>query len=112
MSDEWVGIANTTKPKFMKGASDLTIRSRYLLARLRQLGRISYNNHGDSLKWQLEYKQPPIEAYSDGGVVDFSNHDAFRQLEIDWRGYIGTDTAELILHGYDQPITATLGGEQ
>ena len=92
MSDEWVGIANSTRPKYMKGASDLTIRGRYLLARLRQKGRITYNNNGDELKWQVEYSQPAVESYSDGGVLDFANHDAFRQLSVDWRGYVATDT--------------------
>ena len=92
MSDEWVGIANTTRPKYMKGASDLTLRSRYLLARYRQKGRILYNQSGDECQWQLEYSQPPVESYSDGGVVDFSNHDAFRKVRIDWRGYVATDT--------------------
>ncbi|NLX55058.1 MAG: phage major capsid protein [Planctomycetaceae bacterium] len=92
MSDEWVGIANSTRPKYMKGASDLTIRRRYLLARLRQLGRILFNQHGEECRWQVEYSQPPIESYPDGGLVDFSNHDAFRTLAVDWRGYVGTDT--------------------
>lgn len=92
MSDEWVGIAHSTKPKFMKGASDLTIRQRFLLAKLRSKGRITYNNHGDECKWQVEYSQPTVESYSDGGVIDFSNHDAFRQISIDWRGYVATDT--------------------
>jgi RecB family exonuclease len=26
-------------------------------------------------------------------------------------GYIGTDTAELVLHGWDEPVRATIGGE-
>lgn len=92
MSDEWVGIANSTRPKYMKGASDLTIRRRYLLARYRQLGRLLYNQSGEECRWQVEYSQPPVESYSDGGLVDFSNHDAFRTLTLDWRGYVATDT--------------------
>jgi len=92
MSDEWIGIVHSTRPKFMKGASDLTIRSRYFLAKLKQKGRIEYNNSGDECKWQVEYSQPPVEAYADGGVIDFANHDAFKQLSIDWRGYVATDT--------------------
>lgn len=89
---EWIGIINSTKPKYMKGASDLTIRSRLILSMLRKKGRIEYNSSGDKCYWQVEFSQPPVEAYGDGGVVDFSNHDAFRQLSHDWRGYVGTDT--------------------
>lgn len=92
MSDEWIGVVHSTAPKYMKGASDLTIRSRYILARLKQKGRIEYNQSGDECKWQLEYSQPPVESYADGGVVDFSNHDAFKRVSIDWRGYVATDT--------------------
>lgn len=92
MSDEWVGIAHSTKPRYMKGASDLTKRKRLFLAMLNRRGRLSYNNRGEKLFWQVEFSQPPVEAHSDGGVIDFSNHDAFRQLSIDWRGYIATDT--------------------
>lgn len=92
MADEWVGIATTTKPKFMKGASDLTIRKRLILAMLRRKGRLEFNQSGQECRWQVEFSQPPVEAYMDGGIIDFSNHDAFRQLAYDWRGYITTDT--------------------
>jgi hypothetical protein len=92
MADEWIGIVNTTRARYMKGASDLTIRKRLLLAMLRKRGRFEYNCSGDELKWQVEFSQPPVSAHADGGVVDFANHDAFRQLVIDWRGYIATDS--------------------
>lgn len=92
MADEWIGVINTTRPKYLKGASDLTLRKRLLLAMLKKRGRIQYNCSGDEMKWQVEFSQPPISAYADGGVIDFSNHDAYRQLSMDWRGYVGTDT--------------------
>ena len=92
MADEWVGIINTTRHKYLKGASDLTIRRRLLLAMLKKRGRIEYSASGDELAWQVEFSEPPVSSHGDGGVVDFSNHDAYRQLRIDWRGYIATDT--------------------
>lgn len=91
MSEEWVGIIHSTMPKYMKGASDLTMRRRLLLARLRQKGRIEYNASGDECRWQVEFSQPAVEAYADGGVLDFANHDAFRQCILDWRGYTARD---------------------
>ena len=91
-SGEFIGVINATRPKYMKGASDLTIRQRLLLAMLRRKGRIVYNASGDECRWQVEFSSPSIEAYGDGGTLDFSNHDAFRQLSIDWRGYAGTDS--------------------
>jgi hypothetical protein len=92
MADEWIGIINTTRHKYMKGASDLTLRKRLLLAMLKKRGRIEYNCSGDELRWQVEFSQPSVSAYGDGGVIDFSNHDAYRQLGVDWRGYVATDT--------------------
>ena len=91
-ANEWIGIVHSTRPKYMKGASDQTIRSRLLLSLLRKMGRIVYNEGGDECRWQVEFSQPDVEAIGDGGVIDFSNHDAFRQLSHDWRGYVATDT--------------------
>lgn len=91
MADEWIGIIETTRHKYMKGASNMTLRKRLLLAMLRQRGRIVYNCSGDELRWQVKFSQPPISQYGDGGLVDFSNHQAYKQLGVDWRGYIGTD---------------------
>lgn len=95
MADEWVGIVNSTKPKYMKGASDLTLRSRLLLALFKRKGRIEYNQSSYECRWQAEFSQPPMLAHGDGGVVDFSNHDAFRQRTLDWRGYIMTDSISM-----------------
>ena len=92
MADEWIGIAQTTRHEYMKGASDQTLRSRLLLAMLKRRGRVEYNCSGDECRWQVEFSQPAVSSYGDGGVVDFSNHHAYQQLGVDWRGYIATDT--------------------
>lgn len=94
-SSEFVGILNSTMPRYMKGASDLTRRSRLLLSLAEQKGRIQYNGSGDECRWQVEFSQPPVEAYGDGGTIDFANHDAFRQLSNDWRGYNATDAISM-----------------
>lgn len=91
-NDNWIGTINTTRSRYLKGASDLTIRKRLLLAMLKKRGRIEFNCSGLDCRWQVEFSQPPVISRGDGGVVDFSNHDAFRQLAIDWRGYIATDS--------------------
>lgn len=91
MAETWIGIINSTKPKYTKGASDLTLRSRLLLSLFKRKGKIEYNQHSFECRWQSEFSQPPMLAHGDGGVVDFTNHDAFRQRVLDWRGYILTD---------------------
>ncbi|SFH97016.1 phage major capsid protein [Planctomicrobium piriforme] len=95
MSQEWIGVINTTRPRFIKGFVDETIRSRLLLSMLRAKGRIEMNCSGETCKWQVKYSKPPVEAYGDGGVLDFANHDAYRRLEHDWRGYVATDALSM-----------------
>lgn len=92
MSDEWIGIIHSTKPNYMKGASDMTIRRRLFLAMLRRKGRITYNHSGYENRWQVEFSQPAMSTHGDGSVIDFSNHDAFRQLVSPWGGYVLTDS--------------------
>ena len=115
MADEWVGTIHTTRHKYMKGASDLTIRKRLLLAMLKKRGRIEYNCSGDELRWQLEFSQPAVSAFGDGGVVDFSNHDAYRQIGVDWRGYIVTDTMSVkqrLMNSGDEALVKVFQNKQ
>lgn len=91
MAEEWVGIINTTAPRFLKGAIDSTIRERLILSLLRKRGRITTGHSGRDLTWDVEFKQPIVNAYGDGGVIDFSRHDLYRQLTLDVRGYVVTD---------------------
>ena len=88
---EWVGVIVTTAEKYLEGAADQTIRNRLILTLLKEYGRIEFNQNSHTLKWDVEYAQQPVEAYGDLGVLDFSRHDLYKQLEIDWRGYIATD---------------------
>jgi hypothetical protein len=95
MSDEFIGVINATRPKYMKGASDLTLRRRFFLASLKQKGRITYNNSGDEFKRQLEFSQPQVSIHGDGSMVDFANHDAFRQITLPWGGYFASDSISM-----------------
>ncbi len=92
MSDEWIGVINTTKPAYMKGASDLTIRRRLFLSMLRKRGRITYNNSGYEFRWQVEFSQPTMHQHGDGSMIDFTNHQAFQQCVLPWSGYQASDS--------------------
>ena len=95
MSSEFIGTVNATRPKYEKGASDNTIRNRFLLSRLRQAGRILYNESGEELRWQVKYSLPAVETFGEGGTMNFANHDSLRKLSVDWRGYKATDSMGL-----------------
>lgn len=92
MSDEWIGVINTTKPAYMKGASDLTIRKRLFLAMLKRKGRITYNHGGYEFRWQVEFSQPAMHQHGDGSMIDFTNHQAFQQAVLPWIGYQVSDS--------------------
>ena len=91
MANEWIGVIHTTAPKYLSGAADNTIRKRLVLSLLKKKGRIKFNESSYECNWDVEFKEQPVEAYGDGGTLNFSRHDLYRQLNIDWRGYKATD---------------------
>ena len=91
MANEWIGVIHTTAPKYLSGAADNTIRKRLILSLLKQKGRIKFNENSYQCNWDVEFKEQPVEAYGDGGTLNFSRHDLYRQLNVDWRGYKATD---------------------
>ena len=74
MANEWIGVVTTTAPKYIKGASDATIRERLLLAMMENRGLITYNNEGTDLKWDVQFAEPPVESYGSSGNVDYSTY--------------------------------------
>lgn len=91
MSNEWVGIVNSTAPKYLKGAENLTMRNRLILRLLQKKGRIKLNMNSHTCFWDVEFAQSAILSRADAGLLNFQRHDRLRQLSIDWRGYYGSD---------------------
>jgi hypothetical protein len=91
LNEEWAEIVNVTTRKYLKDKQDLTMRKRLFLAMLDSRGGISYNHSGDALEWPVESIQPPVEAYADGGRINYAPREKFKRLKVDWRGYTATD---------------------
>lgn len=91
MANEWIGVIHTTAPKYLSGAADNTIRKRLILSLLKNKGRIRFGENSYECNWDVEFKEQPVEAYGDGGTLNFSRHDLYRQMNVDWRGYKATD---------------------
>ena len=91
MANEWIGVIHSTAPKYLSGAADNTIRKRLILSLLQKRGRIRFNENSYECNWDVEFAEQPVEAYGDGGSLNFSRYDLYRQLKIDWRGYKATD---------------------
>jgi len=96
MSDVFAAVVSAVRPKYMKGFEDMTIRRRLLLAMLRRRGRIEKNASGDQCVYQLKFSKPNSSQYADGSAVDYSNHNPFRRLKLDWRAHINTDTITMM----------------
>lgn len=91
MANEWIGTIQTTAPKYIKGASDCTIRERLLLAMMENRGLITYNNESTDFKWDVQFAEPPVESYGTAGNVDYAARDLYKQASLDVRGYLSTD---------------------
>lgn len=91
MSNEWIGVIQTTAPKYLKGATDNTIRKRLQLAMLRKKGRITEGHSGTEVKWQIQFDEAPVESRGDDQQVTYARRDLYRQLTLDWREYLVTD---------------------
>jgi len=93
---EGIIAVQATAPRYLKGAVDNTIRNRLWLAMLKKHNRIKTGDHGAvSLTWDVEFSEPEIRQNGDAGQQVFTEHDAYRQLTIDVRGYVGTDRLTL-----------------
>jgi len=115
----WIGHITTMAPTWARGAEDLTARNRRYFGRLRERGRVMTNQHPEDFYWDVEFRDPLVETYYGGGIIDFSDSDLYRQLRIGTRGYISQDamTEEerlqqngdaAILKRYDRKIPALL----
>ena len=91
MATEWAGLINTTSKKELYDAEDRTIRGRYMLAKMKKEGRIVMDGNGRSCTWQIEVFEKAIQSYGDGQTIDFTRTDRYRQMELDWRGYVVDD---------------------
>lgn len=91
LDTEWVGVIHQQTPVFMAGAADECVRGKMRMQMLRKNGRIITGAGGPMCIWQVQYKQPPVEAYGDGGQLNFQRHDVWKQVGLNWRGYKSTD---------------------
>lgn len=89
--NSWQGVIHQKTPTFMRGAADECVRGKMRMSFLRKKGRIMLGASGPFCIWQAQYKQPPVEAYGDGGQLNFQRWDVMKQLALNWRGYKSTD---------------------
>lgn len=89
---EWSRVVNTTTHEYLKGAEENVLRNRKLLALMKSKGRISFDHGGDMLDWKVEYKQHPLEGYSDGQALSFARSSLYKTAQLEWRGYVVKDS--------------------
>jgi hypothetical protein len=89
---EWTRIVNTTTKKFLREQEVNVMRNRKLTALMREKGRISYNNSGESLDWKVRYKRAPLQGYADAETLTFPRRNKWKTAALPWRGYMATDS--------------------
>ena len=88
---EWAGVVATTTSHYFKGAIEMIMRNRRLLAILQNRGRVTLNQDGKDFTWVVRYKQVPLVGYSDMQTSSFQRENRFKNPLLDWRGYRATD---------------------
>lgn len=88
---EALAITEATAQRYLDGAADNTLRRRLLLRLLQNKGRIKMNASGTSVTWLVKFTEPPVQPHGASGEFSFDEHDLYRQLNVDYRGYISTD---------------------
>lgn len=73
MAFAFQGTDLATASKFLKGATEVTLRQRLLPRFLDEEGRINRNADGKDLNWLLEYKLPVASSYTPGQQLTFNN---------------------------------------
>lgn len=91
-SDEHAALVKAQAPLYFKMISDLTIRDRFWLSMFKRYGNIEYNAESYACVWAVEYSQPTVRQYADGGDIQFAQHDPLKQLSTDVRGYVSSDS--------------------
>jgi hypothetical protein len=89
---EWTRVVHTTIKKYIRQQEVNILRNRKLTAMLKEKGRISYNNSGESLDWKVRYKRAPLQGYSDAETLTFPRRNRWKTATLPWRGYASTDS--------------------
>lgn len=84
-------LLKTTAAHYFKGFQDATIRKRLWLSYLRKYGLMEFNVRSHTHYWDVMYSQPMMTQLGDGDDLTFENHEAYRQLTCNVRGYKLTD---------------------
>jgi hypothetical protein len=93
MAEALIAVRNTA-PKWLKGASDATIRNRFWLSHLRKEGRIVFNHNGTGINWNVQAREPSVELLASGMGVEYKQHQAYESLLIPYAGMRATDALD------------------
>lgn len=89
---DWSRIVNTTIKEYIRDVEINVMRNRKLTALLQSKGRVSMNHSGDGMDWKVRYKRAPMVGYADTDTITFSRRDKWKTAQLDWRGYVISDS--------------------
>ncbi len=93
--DDAMMTIKTTVPKYLRGATDMTIRKRLILKLLQQSGNIIFNVKAPKMVWDVEVREHTVRTLSAGSNNhQFGTLDPYEQLEINHSELEATDSLE------------------
>lgn len=88
---EFLRVLRTSIAKFVRGASNETIQNSILLNMLKKRGRVSFNNSGKTLDWQIKTKQRELKSRTDMAQTTYQRQNLHEAATLPWRGYVMQD---------------------
>lgn len=91
MSNDWSRVATTTLRNYLKGYEQEVFRNYKVLAILDKRGRTQVDESGAGRQWQVQYRLSPLVSNNGEGTITFQREDQWKDVYLDWRGYIVQD---------------------
>jgi len=88
---EWARLTNTTIAKYIKGVQAELYANQILMALLDKMGRITYGVTGDGVRWDVEYREIPLQTNNGEQAITPQRQDAYKQCFLDIQGYTVAD---------------------
>lgn len=92
MAETWQGYVNQASAKYSKELTDLTIRTRFMLAMLERRSRINLGvDWSFEEKYPVDWKDAPVTSLGHGGGATYAPRDYTKLATQDLRGFLATD---------------------
>lgn len=87
----WARTLNTTLADYLREEENAIVRNYQMLALLQAQGRITTNQSGEGIVWQVRFDDHPIEANNGETTRQYQRRNLWKTAALPYRGYQVTD---------------------